>query len=77
MSSNTWWDVEYSVFKVGGTVSMHFKTKREAVAYARRQARAHGDWVVWRHGPFNRSKKIMAVGGHFDDWPDYDPREDY
>jgi hypothetical protein len=63
-----WWSVEYSVFKVGASVTFYFDTKARAVQFATRQP--HGDWVVWRHGPFNRNKKLTAIGGNFDDWPE-------
>lgn len=73
-----WWSINYSVFKVGGSATLYFKKRGDAESFARRQAHhGGGDWVVWKHGPFNYAKKILTVGGYFDDWPDYDPEEDY
>lgn len=63
-----WWTVEYSVFRVGSQVTYYFTTRARAIQFATRQG--EGDWVVWKHGPFNRAKRVAAVGGHFDDWPE-------
>lgn len=62
-----WWKVEFSVFQVGHRSRYYFSTRARAIQFATRQG---GDWVVWRHGPFNRNKKVAALGGHFDDWPE-------
>lgn len=72
------WGFEYEARKVVGCnlseVGYMYTHKSTAITHAKN---AGGDWAIIRIWPWGWEQKIATVGGYFDDWPDYDEREDY
>ena len=72
------WGLEYEARKVVGCklseVGFIYTHKSTAIAHAKR---AGGDWIIIRIWPCGWEQKVATIGGHFDDWPDYDEKEDY
>lgn len=61
---------KYRVHQIGRWNYAYYPFYSDAKVHARVMSKSGGEWVVYRVYPSLRLRKMVTVGGHFDDWPE-------